>query len=1171
MFVSRLELLGFKSFAQRTVLLFPEGLTAIVGPNGCGKSNIVDALRWVLGEQRLSVLRCETLEQLIFNGSRALKPSGMAEVTLTVENTSGVLPVEFTHVVVTRRVYRNGESEYRLNGTPCRLRDIQELFLDSGFAAHSYSVIELRMVEELLNGRPEERRRLLEEAAGIGKYKLRRREAQRKLESVRHDLERIETLLAELRQQAAALSQQAEQARQWQQWDAQRRHAERLLLACHWHRLGEQLQESQQRAQHHRHQLQQVEQRAEELRAALRAEEEASAAVEHALSQLDAHLRQLTEELHPLRVRCETVRERQRIAQESATRLVREQERIRQELLQLAQQREEVRCRFEEVHQQEQHWRERLNQIQHRQEELRQALQRCQRSLQPQRQHIEMQRQRVFHCRLELECLQARRELVLRHIQQSHQERERLRQRQEELRGALHRTEAELQHWEQQSRVRQQQLHQCQERAAELGERLGKLHQHGEQLRREILTLSARREWLESLASEHELLPALRTAFPELEFSLLAEHALVPEPFRRAFAATVAGLGELPLADRVEHVGDSLLHRLPDSVPSGAVLFPSEAEPGRLPPLEKQPGVHGWLWELVVLPSPLAAALYALLGRVLVVDSLAVGMPFLEHGLADAVVTCDGLFLHRSGLFRWQRAVTPWIGRRHEQQELQRRLEQLHSELESIELQQAELRQQMQQVDPEPARQAYAEAERHLHRLQAQLGQLQQQMERLEQVWSELQQQLQQLQAEQAQLVERIGHLTQELQQAEEALRAAEERLAAELAEEERLRTALEEVSEEWHQTERHALAAHHERSQLERTLQELNRRLEQLRHRETQLQQERTEAEALLNRLQRELDTTTEQRQAWEAKLQELRQQQEQYRQRLQQHRQRYTDIAAQLQSLQQQRDEAFDRLHAAELRCEQLRTQRQELCERFRELFGEEPAAVELPQPLPPLSRLQQQIRQATQQLEALGPVNFRALQEYEQLCERLRFLESQHADLQQAALSLEQIAEETHRVAVQRFTETFEQVRRNFQRLFRLLFDEGDEADLRLSGEDPLEASVDIVAKPRGKRPQLLEQLSGGEKTLVAIAFLFALYLVKPSPFCVLDEIDAPLDDANIDRFLRLLRGFADTTQFLLITHNKRTMEAVDTLYGVTLQPDGVSKVVAVRLRPPEQVSP
>ncbi len=1170
MFVSRLELLGFKSFAQRTVLVFPEGLTAVVGPNGCGKSNIVDALRWVLGEQRLSVLRCESLEQLIFNGSRAHKPLGMAEVTLTVENTNGVLPVEFAHVVVTRRIYRNGESEYRLNGAPCRLRDIQELFLDTGFAAHSYSVIELRMVEELLNGRPEERRRLIEEAAGIGKYKLRRREAQRKLEAVEADMQQVENLLAELRQQAAALREQAEQARRWQQADAERRHAERLLLALQWRQLTEQLREATAQAEHFRHTAEHAQQQVELLQQQLRASEERRAALRALLRQHEEQLRQHQEQLQPLRLQQARVQERLAVATDSAKRLQHELEQLQHQHQELLRRLEHLNHQVHAAEQRCEELQQQAREANQQAETLREALRQRQHTLQPRQRQLEEKRQQLYQLHLTSERLRARQELLEQQYRDALQELQRLQHTKAALAESIAQTQAELHQEQQRTESIRAELHNRETHVQALQEELQQVQQHYEQCHRELLALSTRREWLEGLGSEHALLPLLQALVPGATVALVAELVTVPQELQRAFVAATMPLLELPVLQH--RLSEKMVAQLRSQLPSGAVLAADEGlAEVELPPVPEGAGVRGWLWELVPMPRQLAAVLLSVLGRVLLVEDLALGEAVLRDGHADAVVTPDGAFLHRCGIFRWSdgSAYAPWLGRQRELEELRARIAAVSAEHQRLEHHLSLLRQRLHEADPAEVRALYAEAERRLHRLQLRAEQLQHQHAELERNEHELRQRLQQMDTERAELTDRLERIAEQLHNERQHIATLENELSAAFAEEQQLRTQVDDAVRRWRDAERAWLAAQHERDALRQQRDGLARRLEALQQRQQQCQAELTEALSLQQRLQQELAQLEQQLRQGEKQLQHVQEHLAALQRDEQLSAAELHSLQQQLQQYQQQHTAATRQAHEAELRCEQLRTQRHSVLERFRESFGEDPDTVELPTPPPSPARLQQQIRAATRQLDELGPVNFRALQEYEQLAERLRFLEAQQADLQQAARSLQHIIAETHRIAVQRFVATFEQVRQNFRRLFRVLFDDGDEADVRLGEGEPLEAPIEIVAKPRGKRPQSLDQLSSGEKTLVAIALLFAIYLVKPSPFCVLDEVDAPLDDANIDRFIRLLRSFADTTQFLLITHNKRTMEAVDTLYGVTMQPEGVSKVVAIRLRAAEPV--
>lgn len=888
MFVSRLELLGFKSFAARTSLLFPEGLTAIVGPNGCGKSNIVDAIRWVLGEQRLSVLRCETLEQLIFNGSRGQKPLGMAEVTLTVENTQGILPIEFAQVVVTRRIYRSGESEYRLNGAPCRLRDIQELFMDTGFAAHSYSVIELRMVEELLNGRPEERRRLIEEAAGIGKYKVRHREAQRKLEQVQQDILRVEDLLTELRQRAATLQEQAEQARQWHHWNEERQKAERLLLLLQWHHFRHRLQQTEQRVEELHSAVARFRGQVEELRKELSAAEAQLAEWQATLQQSDEHRRQLSEHIHAVHLQQATVDERLRIAQSTIEQLRRERERIEQELARLRQ-------RKQVMHQQLSELQSRYGELEHsydaalRQVEmLRHQLQEWQNSIGPKRQQCEQRRQELFQLRLHHEHLHARLELLARQEEQLQKERQQLSQRRAEQERIRQQLYEELHRQREQCEKLQQQLQERQERAVYVAEQLRHHQQRREQVHQEVATLKARQQWLESLLSEHTLLQVLQVVAPEMEPELLAEHVIVPEQLQKAFAAAIGVFLEVPVV-KGEGVG-TWFERLRSEVQSGAFFLLSplvSSEEAASAPLP-MPAVLGWLWDMISMPAPLTTALRAVIGEVAVVESLSAGRALLEQRYADAVVTLDGLFLHRCGLVCWSsgEAQSPWIGRRRVLEELTHRLGLLQEEAYHLEMEEAELQQQLHVADPEPLRKALAATEQRFQELRIRLEQAQNRIEELERAEQERHQQERQVHTERTAAMERTQQLALQIESLQQEWDMLSREVSSAQAMEERLRAELEAAHQRWRQQEREWLACRHRIETAQQALHEIERRIEQLERRQRQVIAEIATAEELEANLRKESEALRQQRKALQEQWQQeeehithLRQQEEQLR----------------------------------------------------------------------------------------------------------------------------------------------------------------------------------------------------------------------------------------------------------------------------------------------------
>ncbi len=1165
--VSQIELLGFKSFALPTRLVFPEGLTAIVGPNGCGKSNIVDAIRWVLGEQRPSVLRCETMEQLIFNGSRALKPLGMAEVSLRLENARGLFPIDLPQVVLTRRLYRNGESEYLLNGVPCRLRDLQELLLDSGLAPHGYSVIELKMVEELLSGRVEERRRLLEEAAGVGKYKLRQREAQRRLSEVRLELQRLEDLLAELRQRVHQLGQQAEQARQYRRWESELHRLQQQYLALLWYTARKQLDSLATSAEQLRSERIALEQQLAQLRGGIPHQQERYAQLRQQVDALHQRVGEHRQRIQELRERLVALEERIQLAQRSRERVDQERRQIQREREELEQQHALLLRRLQEHEAALQQLQERSADVQRRTESLRQKRQRWQQQHEPLRQELHRWQQRHDELRIQWERLQAQQEQLHNRRAQLDEELAALEQHLHQQRELLATAEEDLHTATQVLEQLHQRLQQQNAHSTVIAEELAEQRRRLAQCQQELLAVQTQREGLEALEQQHELVQYLRQHYPELEPQTVAELVRLPEELRDAFAAAAAPLLEAVLISRLP-LQEFPAH-LRAAIRAGELLLPRGEESSPEP--IRAEGIRGWLVELVHMPPAVASALTALLGRVLVVDNLAVGQTLLEQCRADAVVTLTGEFLHRCGLLRWRDGANPWVGRLQRLQELQAR----EAELQALQQQLNARIQQLQQEHHraiavlEQLQRERHQAEQHQQQARARVEALQLQLRMLETTFQQRQLQREALQEEHATLEERLYHLRAEYRRCEETLEQLH-RQRSELEQQlERLQPAFEAALEQSRQHELEQTRAQYELENLRAQLQQLRNRLQQLAQRWEALERDLLQAEELLQRQSRQQQELQQQLQQREHEYAELHRQYSQSLAELEQ-------CAAELQRSQHQHEALLEQLHTLSQQLHQLELQQQHArlqadhaAGQLSEQFGLLPEQVELPAPSPSAEQLQQRIHTYSRRLASLGTVNFRALEEFEEHSQRLQFLQSQWQDLREAERSLVQAIEQAQQAAVERFRQTFEQVRRNFQRLFRLLFEDGDEADIRLVGENVLEAGIEIIAKPRGKRPQSIEQLSGGEKTLVAIAFLFALYLVKPSPFCILDEIDAPLDDANIERFVRMLRGFEESTQFVLITHNRRTMEAVDALYGVTMQPEGVSKVVAVRLRAPASV--
>ena len=1159
MYLKKLELHGFKSFAQPTALDFDSGVTCIVGPNGCGKSNIVDAVRWVVGEQRARALRSEKMENVIFNGTSKRRALGMAEVLLTVENTRGVLPVEYSEVTLGRRLYRSGESEYLLNGVACRLRDIQDLFMDTGMGAGAYSVIELSMVEEILSENADDRRRLFEEAAGITRYKLRRKQALGRLEGTQHDLTRLRDLTDEIGANVRTLKRQADRAALFRELESRRVALERGLLVAEYSRLdGERAV-----LDGERHQLAD---RLEAHAAAIaRREAEGEALGAHRIA-LEADRRAAQEALHAYRARVQALEAEGRVVQERLARLDDEQKRLYAELAEGAARQkaqEHVRARFEDElaraeprHAGAQHALARASDAR---DAARQALETARAATQQARRDEAAAERTAADARRAADRLQARAELVAA-------EAARL------ARPAAPPKDTPDVEGEEQARAgAEQQLQQAQQALGELERQRARL----EEQRRE--TADARRD-VESrqaaLAAEKRLLAALVGQF---------------EGFSDAVRALARHRPDLTTAADVLRA-DAGWERALDAALgdwAGCVLVETDTEADAL---------LAWLREqnagqvlLLVLEklgassgerddTALAARVQPTAPRYAPVRDALLGGWHTAASLDEALrqargagrwTTPDGFWADGEGRRRGGSALAgaPAPSRAAQRERLasvETALAQTDRDLDGLRARETALAAQMRALDFASARQALDAATRALRDHDARVARARADADAARRQAEEHARRRAALEEEQRQIAPQLA----DAEARDAAARDAWQALRSRREKAESAADALEKDSRSvFEQYNAAALAEADARNRAatlradtartRQTLADMDAQARQREARYAETDRARDAARADETRLARALETAGEKRQpledaaaAAETALAEVQAALSEAERDLRDARGRREALARQAAELDVRRAQVETRLAA--------------LAEDHLQLFDApiEQADEPVPDDFDAVAA-RDEVQALRRRIAALGSVNALALESYDAEKTRLDFLIAQQRDLENAETSLLATIGEINTAAAQRFRETFAQIEASFVALFRELFGPEARAELRLDGAaDPLESAVEIFAQPGGKRPSALAQLSGGEKTLTAIALLFSIYLVKPSPFCILDEVDAPLDEANVDRYMHLIRRFSDKTQFLLVTHNKRTMELADRLYGVTMQEPGVSKTVTVR---------
>ncbi len=1184
--LKRLTLTGFKSFATKTDFVFEPGLTTIVGPNGCGKSNVVDALKWVLGEQSARSLRGTEMQDVIFAGSGSRPALGCAEATLTFDNHGRRLPNDSDEVVVTRRLYRSGQSEYLLNGQPCRLRDIRDLIMDTGIGRSAYSVVEQGKVDQLLQANPTERRVIFEEAAGISKYKARRRDAENKLTRVEQNLLRLGDIIDEVERQLRSIRYQAAKARRY------RKHADRLREF----RLAQAARDFstyQDGRRALRGRIEEHSRGALTLAGRLRGLEAHQSATQTSLLELEQELNRGRVTSVELRTRASRSEQAITLTEHRLEELTHEEASLAGQLARLAQTVSTIQADLRNSEEQGVRLRDRLlvvgNDLARAREErnlLDLRRQKLERQLQDRRAVVLQFTQQLTQRENDRRSLDAERAGLSR-------DRQRLRDRQQELSRELD----QLDHQERAlAHTSQQAQHRCQELSgelqrfdralAELGQESRRRQQELELARREEASKRGRLRVLSELEANLEgvdlavrKLLERRGGDPAQQRvqGILAQLIGAPTEYS---TAVDAALGPAAQAVVTSTLAEALSCRAALSeAGSGRVQFlplerASRSAPG--PPADVPMGsrVVGWLGDLVTVADPYRPLVDNLLGTVLLVEDIEAGLELqLELTRPIRLVTKNGELIEPDGrlVLGSGQAGVGLVSRRSQINDLERELSRLEadiarrqSDLKSRAARIEELKTTRQRLLNESAQteEAVRRSALSLEQLRTSRSALGQEGEVLASEIGEVEAQLTSLQRRRQDLGEEIAALAAQRGEEEQAMaervgelqeaEARDEVLGQAMTE---LKIALAQVEEQYASTEvtlANLKKARREREE-ERTY--TLTQLEICRQRQASGRQEVVQARSTLSQAQQELT-------ALEQSLTGLETRRAQLRQQLSTNNEEAKKVRASL-------DSEEDELQKLELADSELRLKQESVCERIAEEYQ-----VTLADHLEELlseerdwEAVAEEVIQLRQKISRLGNVNLDAIDEEEQLVERARFLHEQREDLQRSKATLQRVIARINRRCREMFLETFQAVRTHFQELFRKLFG-GGRADIFLADEhDVLESGIEIVAKPPGKEPKTISLLSGGEKTLAAVAILFAIFRSKPSPFCILDEVDAAMDEANVERFLAVLREFLQESQFIVITHCKRTMAEADIIYGITMQEPGVSARVAVKLEEAE----
>lgn len=1163
-----LEIKGFKSFADKTILNFDEGITGVIGPNGCGKSNIVDSIRWVIGEHKISNLRSENLDSLVFNGSKSRSASGLAEVSLTFENTKNLLPTEFNTVTVTRKYYKNGESEYRLNDVQCRLKDIHNLFMDTGVSTDSYAIIELGMVDDIIKDKDNSRRKMLEQAAGITIYKTRKKEAKLKLDATEQDLARIEDLLFEINNQLKSLENQAKKAEKYFEIKKDYKEVSIELAKAALEGFNITYRDLNQQQQ------QEVDKRIE-LEAAIAKED---AALEQEKLGFIEQEKALQHMQHAFNDMLDALRSKESDKNLGAQRLqyLKERETSLQDFLQKA--GGQLKGLEESIHFTSNQINEdeiKLHEFEGRLDELKNAVEEKRKIFDEKRSSIDELRKEnlaIQRSQFEAEKKVAVADTSIQNLQRTiHQIQDEKNQRQ----AQLAQLEADKKVKEEELEQRKTDLQQLQDHHEFTKEQILATQNMLEGLRLELAEENRKHD---SKKNEHALLKSLidsMEGYPEsVKFlhnnqgwnhtaPLLSDIIYVKEEYRAAVENVLEPYLNYYVVNNLEE-GLQAVHLLDENKKGKANFFLQD----KFSAFEAAHQPEGTIPALSVVEFDGKYANLArhLLGNVFIAES----EDALRNSNGAVVLEKTGKYVKGKysltggsvGLFEGKK-----IGRA-------KNLEKLAEEIAAQETVVNDLKSVIQARHNEVI--AYNEQLK-----ENAIKQTQQDINNLTNHVFALQNKIENLHHLEETSGQRLEDLQEQLQNNHDAIASTRDEL-------EKFNTQLQELGDKMQLIEQDYSAAEQEysfatasyndgnlqytrqQSKLTSLKQEFDFKSNQLKDLQEQVESSNmqlteasssiTETAAALEDLEGLLVTMLQNKEAEEKKLNEADQAYYNLRNAL-------AEKESELRHKQKSKEGIDTLLNEIKDKLTELKLQLAGMKERLNVEFKVDLDAIidEARTGDTPLEELQEKSERMRKRLENIGEVNPTAIEAFTEMKKRYEFILEQKNDLVTAKDSLLQTIQEVEATANQQFLDTFNQVRDNFQKVFKALFTEDDTADMILENPENLaETAIDIVAKPKGKRPSSITQLSGGEKTLTATAMLFAIYLIKPAPFCILDEVDAPLDDANVGKFTNMIKKFSENSQFIIVTHNKQTMSAVDVIYGVTMQEAGVSKLVPVDFR-------
>ena len=1181
--LKKLELYGFKSFAQRTEIVFDEGITGIVGPNGSGKSNIGDAVRWVLGEQSAKTLRGASMSDVIFNGTQKRKPLSYCEVSLVFDNDDHALAMEAAEVMVTRRVYRNGESEYYLNRTACRLKDVVDLFRDTGIGKEGYSIIGQGRIDEILSRKSEDRRQVFEEAAGIVKFKARKEEADKKLQRTLENLERVDDILDELTKRLKPLEEQSRNARVYLELSTELKDLDLNLFLIRSDRARARLSELESELLTVQTILADTESNLTDKTTRRDETQNRIDQLEEAITKARTELMECAEHVHESQKKLSALQSRRETRSENRQRIVREQEEAQERLAEIEKDHVRIQADVEKQHSLIADAEQILRATQEAAEKAQAKEKEADAALETQKAAVIDQMNRLSDVRNDktrLNTMQAQMETRLTEIEESSGA---LQEQEAALREALTAVEKQLE-------TENQHQQQCQEKLAQARQASDEADTAYANLRADVEKQSAD---MQAAASRHNVLTemtrdmegynmAVRRAMTYAKQrgltgvkGVLAQLMTVPQAYETAIDMAL-GAAQQNIVTDTEETAKELINYLRQNRLGRATFLPMSAIRGKTlygneRNALKLSGCLGVASELVQCAPEYRGIVENLLGRTVIADNLDHGIPIMRAGNhAFRLVTLEGDVMHSGGSMTGgsaQSKVSNLLSRERELKELTAKLQTGRAELDKC---RQELTQRQQTAQEK--RQKVSDAVNALHQQEIAVAREQ---ARRESVSADLNTHLQRMQeTEQArvQLHQSLEDIRQQLETIEHQRTGAQGDQSAMEQKTIEMQNALVKARAEASAENDRLMVRTLQLSDLRHGLSDLERDEAHAQQDQAQILREQERREQLLHEMD-ELDAIDEndmkREEAESARRQKEQLRQESAAQAIEQRRSQaqsdLRDILSDMENLHEAYNRDSEKLHKTELAKARIEGDQKNLQNRIWDTYKLTYAGAEEFRRTP-FDEKESDCRAAELQgqIRALGTVNVGAVEEYAETKARVDDLTAQQQDLKRAEMDLRELIERLLIQMRSTFVENFSKMQGYFAETFTRLFG-GGHAELKLMDpDDPLNCGIEVNAQPPGKKLQLLSLLSGGERALTAIAILFAMLKLKPTPFCILDEIEAALDDANIGYYADYLKEYSKGTQFIVVTHRKGTMERCNSLFGVAMEEQGVSRMVSVSLQ-------